>query len=66
MSLLKEIGECLISLGERDYFFRSSLANIMRIGEPAAIVQAFYDLHNAEYSSLIKRSVAASVKSSLI
>jgi len=55
----KEIGECLISLGDRDYFFRPSFANMMRIGEPEEIVQAFYDLHNDEQSSLVRRSVAA-------
>lgn len=59
MTPYKEIGECLISLGERDYFFRPSFSNMMRIGDPAAIVQAFYDLHNDEYTSLVKRSIAA-------
>ncbi|WP_313687043.1 DUF6246 family protein [Pantoea sp.] len=56
---LKEIGECVISLGERDYFFRPSFANMMRIGDPAEIVHAFYDLHNDECTSLIKRSIDA-------
>lgn len=56
---IKEIGECAISVGDRDYFFRPSFSNMMRIGEPEAIVQAFYDLHNDEYTSLIRRSVAA-------
>lgn len=59
MTPYKEIGECVISLGDHDYFFRPSFANMMRIGEPEAIVQAFYELHNDEYTSLIKRSVAA-------
>lgn len=59
MTPYKEIGECVISLGERDFFFRPSFANMTRIGDPAAIVQAFYDLHNDEYTSLISRSVSA-------
>lgn len=59
MAPAKEIGECLITLGEDDYFFRPSFANMMRIGDPQEIVQAFYDLHNDEQSSLIKRSAAA-------
>ena len=45
--------------GENDYFFRPSFANMMRIGDPQEIVQAFYDLHNDEQSSLVRRSVAA-------
>ncbi|MDF7650748.1 DUF6246 family protein [Erwiniaceae bacterium L1_54_3] len=56
---LKELGECVISVGDRDYFFRPSFSNMMRIGDPEDIVQAFYDLHNDEYTSLIRRSVAA-------
>lgn len=48
MTLAKEIGECLITVGEGDYFFRTSFANIMRIGDPQEIVQVFYDIHNDE------------------
>lgn len=59
MTPYKEIGECLISFGDRDYFFRPSFSNMMRIGEPEAIVQTFYDLHNDEYTSLIRRAIAA-------
>lgn len=59
MAPAKEIGECLITVGEDDYFFRPSFANMMRIGDPQEIVQAFYDLHNDEQSSLVRRSVAA-------
>ncbi|MDI9768235.1 DUF6246 family protein [Pantoea dispersa] len=58
MAPAKEIGECLITVGEDDYFFRPSFANMMRIGDPQEIVQAFYDLHNDEQSSLVRRSVA--------
>lgn len=59
MAPAKEIGECLITVGEDDYFFRPSFANMMRIGDPQEIVQAFYDLHNDEQSLLVRRSVAA-------
>lgn len=59
MAPAKEIGECLITVGEDDYFFRPSFVNMMRIGDPQEIVQAFYDLHNDEQSSLVRRSVAA-------
>ncbi len=59
MAPAKEIGECLITVGEDDYFFRPSFANMMRIGDPQEIVQAFYDLHNDEQSSLVRRSIAA-------
>ncbi len=59
MTPYKEIGECMVSMGDHDYFFRPSFANMMRIGDPESIVQAFYDLHNDEYTSLIRRSVAA-------
>lgn len=57
MTPLKEIGECLITVDGKGYFFRPSLANMARIGEPAEIVQAFYDLHNDEVSSLLNRAV---------
>nr|WP_254919478.1 DUF6246 family protein [Pantoea sp. VS1] len=59
MAPAKEIGECLITVGEDDYFFRPSFENMMRIGNPQEIVQSFYDLHSDEQSSLVRRSVAA-------
>ena len=59
MPPLKEIGECLISTGNADYFFRPSFANMTNIGEPQEIVKAFYDLHNDESPELIKRAVEA-------
>jgi len=59
MTPAKEIGKCLITVGEDDYFLRPSFANMMRIGDPQEIVQVFYDIHNDEQSSLIRRSVAA-------
>lgn len=56
---MKEIGECLISTHETDYMFRPSLANMMRIGEPQEIVQAFADLHSDEVTPLIERAADA-------
>lgn len=44
----KEIGECLISYGSEDYFFRPSFAAMSRIGTPEEIVETFYALHNDE------------------
>lgn len=59
MTPIKEIGECLIICGDEEYFFRPSLINMIRIGEPAEIVRTFYDLHHDEVSPLIERAVAA-------
>lgn len=59
MTPIKEIGECVISLGDRDYFFRPSFANMMRIGEPKEVVEAFHELHSDEYTALIRRAIAS-------
>ncbi len=59
MTPYKEIGECLITAGEDEYFFRPSFAAMSRIGEPQEIVQAFYDLHNDEVTPLIQRGLEA-------
>ncbi|MFS9729907.1 DUF6246 family protein [Enterobacter hormaechei] len=56
---MKEIGECLISVGEKEYFFRPSFINMTRIGEPKEIVQAFYDLHQDEVSGLLQSALEA-------
>ena len=56
---LKELGECLVTVGDRDYFFRPSFMAMSRIGEPAEIVQTFYDLCNDEITPLIQRVVEA-------
>lgn len=59
MNPMKEIGECLVTIGDEDYFFRPSFANMMRIGEPDEIVRAFYDLHNDEVTPLFRRALEA-------
>lgn len=59
MTPYKEIGECLITIGEDEYFFRPSFSAMSRIGEPQEIVQCFYDLHNDEVTPIINRAVAA-------
>ena len=59
MTPYKEIGECLITAGEVEYFFRPSFAAMSRIGEPQEIVQAFADLHSDELTPLVDRATAA-------
>lgn len=59
MTPLKEIGELLISVGPDDFFFRPSFINMTRVGEPAEIVQTFYDLHHDEVTVLIQSAIDA-------
>lgn len=59
MTPYKEIGECVISAGEDDYFFRPSFSAMRRIGEPQEIVQAFHDLHSTSLGPLIDRAIDA-------
>lgn len=59
MTPLKEIGECLITLGNEDYFFRPSFANMTRIGDPQEIVRTFYELHNDSLTPLLNRAIEA-------
>jgi hypothetical protein len=59
MTPVKEIGECLISIGCDDYFFRPSFTNMTKIGEPSEIVKTFYDLHNDEATPLLQRAINA-------
>ncbi|WP_333896589.1 DUF6246 family protein [Mixta calida] len=54
---VKEIGECLITVGDEDYFFRPSFLNMTRIGDPQEIVQAFYYLHNDEVTPLLQKAL---------
>jgi len=59
MTPYKEIGECLITAGEDEYFFRPSFSAMSRIGEPQEIVQTFADLHHDELTPLIERATDA-------
>ena len=59
MTPLKEIGECLISDGENDYFFRPSFMNMASIGSPEDIVTTFHELHNDELRQLLDRAIEA-------
>jgi hypothetical protein len=54
MTPLKEIGECLIGDGSREYFFRASFRNMTRIGEPEHIVRAFYALFNDSLAKMLE------------
>ncbi|MBM7346123.1 DUF6246 family protein [Erwinia sp. INIA-01] len=62
MNPIKELGECVIGTDDRDYFFRPSFRNMARIGEPAEIVQAFYDLCNDEVTPLLHRAAQAYIR----
>ncbi|WP_322746292.1 DUF6246 family protein [Rouxiella badensis] len=59
MTPLREIGECVISAGNEDYFFRPSFANMTRIGSPQEIVQAYGDLHNDEVKKMTLGLIAS-------
>lgn len=59
MTPVKEIGECLITVGDEDYFFRPSFINMTRIGDPQEIVQAFYHLHNDAVTPLLQKALMA-------
>lgn len=39
MTPIKELGECVIGTGDREFFFRPSFRNMARIGEPEEIVE---------------------------
>lgn len=54
MTPWKEIGECLISSGAEEYFFRPSFTAMSRIGTPEEIVETFYALHNDEATPRLK------------
>ena len=54
MTPLKEIRECVIGAGEREYFFRPSFRNMTRIGEPGHIVRTFYALLNDDVAKMLK------------
>ncbi|MDA3989949.1 DUF6246 family protein [Klebsiella aerogenes] len=62
MTPVKEFGECLITSGDKEYFFRPSLLAMTRIGEPAEIVQTFYDLCNDEATPLIQQAAQVYIR----
>ncbi|ENZ7710184.1 DUF6246 family protein [Klebsiella aerogenes] len=62
MTPVKEFGECLITYGDKEYFFRPSLLAMTRIGEPAEIVQTFYDLCNDEATPLIQQAAQVYIR----
>ena len=62
MTPIKELGECVIGFGDREFFFRPSFRNMARIGEPAEIVQAFYDLCNDEATPFAQRVAEAYIR----
>ncbi len=59
MKPIKEIGECLITCQNRDYFFRPSFINMTRVGEPDEIVRAYFDLYHDEVTPLLQKAVDA-------
>lgn len=61
MTPIKELGECVIGFGDRE-FFRPSFRNMARIGEPEEIVQAFYDLCNDEATPFAQRAAEAYIR----
>lgn len=62
MTPVKEFGECLITSGDKEYFFRPSLLAMTRIGEPAEIVQTFYDLCNDEATPFIQQAAQVYIR----
>ncbi|HDT0779699.1 TPA: hypothetical protein QIC20_001022 [Klebsiella aerogenes] len=62
MTPIKEFGECLITSWDKEYFFRPSLLSMTRIGEPAEIVQTFYDLCNDEATPLIQQAAQVYIR----
>lgn len=54
MTPIKELGECVIGCGDQEFFFRPSFRNMACIGEPAEIVQTFYDVCNDEATPLLQ------------
>ncbi|HDT5900549.1 TPA: hypothetical protein QHC20_005093 [Raoultella ornithinolytica] len=59
MTPIKELGECLIGTDDREFFFRPSFRAMARIGEPAEIVQTFYDLLSDDVTPLLQRAAEA-------
>ena len=62
MTPIKELGECVIGTGDREFFFRPSFRNMARIGEPEEIVQAFYDVCIDEATPFVRRVSEAYIR----
>lgn len=62
MTPIKELGECLIGTDDREFFFRPSFRAMARIGEPAEIVQTFYDLLSDDVTPLLQRAAEAYIR----
>lgn len=62
MTPIKELGECVIGTDDREFFFRPSFRNMARIGEPAEIVQTFYDLLSDDVTPLVQRAAEAYIR----
>lgn len=62
MTPIKELGECVIGTDDREFFFRPSFRNMARIGEPAEIVQTFYDLCNDETILFAQRAAQTYIR----
>lgn len=62
MTPIKELGECLIGTDDREFFFRPSFRAMARIGEPAEIVQTFYDLLSDDVTPLVQRAAEAYIR----
>ncbi|EPN9887549.1 DUF6246 family protein [Klebsiella michiganensis] len=62
MTPIKELGECLIGTDDREFFFRPSFRAMARIGEPAEIVQTFYDLLIDDVTPLLQRAAEAYIR----
>lgn len=54
MTPLTDIGECVIGINGRDYFFRPSFRNMTRIGDPEHIVRTFYALFNDDVVNMLE------------
>ncbi|WP_288061479.1 DUF6246 family protein [Rodentibacter caecimuris] len=60
MKPITNIGECLISTAERDYFFKPSLKAMAVLGSPVEIVQIYAELHGSEVRALLDKVGAKS------
>lgn len=55
MKPITDIGECLISTAERDYFFKPSLKAMAVLGSPVEVVQIYAELYGSEVRALLDK-----------